>query len=625
MDSYPLNNVQRSIAQAPWNQPALILAPPGTGKTHTVIARICHLITEQHLQPHEVLVLSFTRAAVREISERLNQQIRDLNLHDNLRFVSLLTFDSFATRLMITADPNLDLHKKGFDARIGMAIERIRGSSSGEAQIVGKIRHLVVDEIQDLVGNRAELVRVLLENIQGGFSLLGDPAQAIYGWALQDGSQGIDINELLQYVRTREWIPGLFETDLSVDYRSGGKIAERTAHLRDRLLSPGEDAEEVRDDLIDLIESFESAGSAAEPAGPLRDTQVGTVCILCRTNGELLQVASRLSAEGLHYRLRSRSEDYALPAWIARVLSEVELSKISKSQFMSGWAKKISSGTLTDPELAWRWLMRVTGECNGKLDLDKLRSEFYRGHRLPDEADALLDAGSNGLMLSTIHASKGREFDRVVILDPGRQIGKGYENHLEESRVLYVAATRAKEDILRLSRQGIPFMMKWSCRDDRKRWISSSRNGRYYIEIGCNGDFDPCSPVSTYLYPTLKDADRTQEYLWKEIRVGDSLTIKQERRGKYRFYRVFHGSSKTEEGQLLGQLSSDYFWDMYGALKGLSKGKRFSFPFKMSTLKVAALTTEVLPLYPENVHPPFRKSRFCIGIRIKGMGYLWQK
>jgi hypothetical protein len=625
MDPYPLSDQQRAIAEAPWKQPALILAPPGTGKTHTVVARICHLVTQQGLQAHEVLVLSFTRAAVREISERLCGQIRDNDLHDNLRFVSLLTFDSFATRLMITADPDLELCKKGYNARIQMAIEQIRDPVSGEASIAGKIRHLIVDEIQDLVGHRAELVRTLLERIDGGFTLLGDPAQAIYGWALRDEGGGIDVDELLRWVRTWDWIPGLSESDLQFDYRSGGTIADRTSTIRERILAPGGDAEEVRDDLEQIIAGFESAGSAAEPGEALRNVSEGSLCILCRTNGELLQVASRLASEGLHYCLRPRSEDYALPPWIGRVLGLIKLPRISKQQFLEEWAQRIPEDYLPDQELAWRWLTRITGEDRGSLDLEKLRHELYRGRRLPDEADALLDAGSNGLMLSTIHASKGREFDRVVVLDPKRKKNQENEDHLEEARVLYVAATRSKDEILRLGRQGIPFMMKWNCRNGRKRWISASQSGYYYIEIGCNGDFDPCSPVSTYLYDQIELATRNQEYLWENVKSGDDVLILQERRGRYRFYRIFHGHTDESKGELISELSSEYFWDMFGALKGLSKGKRFGFPMSMKTLKVAALTTEVLPPYPENVHQPFKISRFCLGVRVKGMGYLWKK
>ena len=51
------------------------------------------------------------------------------------------------------------------------------------------MRHVLVDEIQDLVGPRAQLVMALLRLADAGFTLFGDPAQAIYGHqAAQQGA-----------------------------------------------------------------------------------------------------------------------------------------------------------------------------------------------------------------------------------------------------------------------------------------------------------------------------------------------------------------------------------------------------------------------------------------------------
>jgi len=47
-----------------------VLAGPGTGKTLTLTRRIQYLIEEQHVLPHEILALTFTRAATFELKSR---------------------------------------------------------------------------------------------------------------------------------------------------------------------------------------------------------------------------------------------------------------------------------------------------------------------------------------------------------------------------------------------------------------------------------------------------------------------------------------------------------------------------------------------------------------------------
>ena len=61
------------------------------------------------------------------------------------------------------------------------------------------------------------------------------------------------------------------------------------------------------------------------------------------------------------------------------------------------------------------------------------------------------------IFLSTVHAAKGMEFDRVVVLDVmdgifpasfGRDSISGTEDREEEARLFYVAATRAKQELI---------------------------------------------------------------------------------------------------------------------------------------------------------------------------------
>lgn len=50
--------------------PLLVLAGPGSGKTTVITCRTRHLIESCHINPSEILVITFTRAAAREMKER---------------------------------------------------------------------------------------------------------------------------------------------------------------------------------------------------------------------------------------------------------------------------------------------------------------------------------------------------------------------------------------------------------------------------------------------------------------------------------------------------------------------------------------------------------------------------
>ena len=55
------------------NGPCMVLAPPGSGKTLIVIERTRYLIEESGVRPDQILVITFTRYAAREMKERFER------------------------------------------------------------------------------------------------------------------------------------------------------------------------------------------------------------------------------------------------------------------------------------------------------------------------------------------------------------------------------------------------------------------------------------------------------------------------------------------------------------------------------------------------------------------------
>src|ERR1700730_6689397 len=103
---------QREVVDAPVDARLLITAGPGTGKTYVLIRRLARLVTEEGLSAaQEVLALSFSRNAVKNIRDRV------MSMAPAVRYIRVSTFDSFASRLLRSEDPEGPWASKGYDER----------------------------------------------------------------------------------------------------------------------------------------------------------------------------------------------------------------------------------------------------------------------------------------------------------------------------------------------------------------------------------------------------------------------------------------------------------------------------------------------------------------------------
>ena len=92
-----LNENQRKAAEK-IEGPVLILAGAGSGKTRTVTYRIAHMIKERNISPLNILALTFTNKAAREMKERAEELIGEENSYN----LVVSTFHSFAVRILKT-------------------------------------------------------------------------------------------------------------------------------------------------------------------------------------------------------------------------------------------------------------------------------------------------------------------------------------------------------------------------------------------------------------------------------------------------------------------------------------------------------------------------------------------
>ena len=60
--------------------PAMVLAGPGSGKTLVITYRVKWLIEQAGIHPSHILVITFTRAAAREMQQRFEKLMEDQNI-----------------------------------------------------------------------------------------------------------------------------------------------------------------------------------------------------------------------------------------------------------------------------------------------------------------------------------------------------------------------------------------------------------------------------------------------------------------------------------------------------------------------------------------------------------------
>ena len=100
-----LNKAQQAAVTAP-EGPALVLAGAGSGKTRVIIERMAYLVEEHHVNPRNLLALTFTNKAAGEMRNRFARRIAMDNIPS---FIS--TFHSFGLWMLRWNAPLLDRPK----------------------------------------------------------------------------------------------------------------------------------------------------------------------------------------------------------------------------------------------------------------------------------------------------------------------------------------------------------------------------------------------------------------------------------------------------------------------------------------------------------------------------------
>ncbi len=103
-------NPQQYQAVRAITRPCLVLAGAGSGKTRVITQKIAYLMVEQGYDPRQVLALTFTNKAAKEMQERVVQQLKKVDYAVKPNHLQLSTFHAFGVRFLRS-------HHKDFQLR----------------------------------------------------------------------------------------------------------------------------------------------------------------------------------------------------------------------------------------------------------------------------------------------------------------------------------------------------------------------------------------------------------------------------------------------------------------------------------------------------------------------------
>ena len=307
-----LTQEQRAAAESPYDMTA-ILACAGSGKTRTLVARVCFLL-QRDARPEDILVLCFSRSACAVFRERLVSALGDVG-----KRVVVTTFHALAAAFVvppgmrvateIESDEALRSVASGPTRRAANKLSGIRalrgavvdfeayGLLTPDVHLVERrmrnvglvpmwsllprvreisrclaFAHVIVDEAQDCTSNE---MRYAMEIAVESLTIAGDPRQAIFGWR-----GAIDPVSLLAGHQALVYVYSLTRS-----FRFGAAIAGAA----NAFMAAGESAIQPAPDVASTVTASPTIREAVAQ-------RVGSTMLLCRTNHEC-EMAAMESAD----------------------------------------------------------------------------------------------------------------------------------------------------------------------------------------------------------------------------------------------------------------------------------------------------------------------------------------
>ncbi len=592
----------------------IVEAGPGFGKTEVACARVAWLLA-QGVAPASILLLSFTRTAVREMRSRI-KALADQGV--DVAGVEIRTLDSFAWRLRSGLTETAMDHRNGsHEESIRALIGLLSQPGSQALDYLESFDHVFIDEAQDLVGPRVELIFVVLSRLRDdcGYTIFLDPAQAIYDWTEDGAAPEGDVLKFRDSLsvlrpapkrrklrrlhrardpRLRHLLLGARDVVLDEQDRDRhGRVRQVLGHLAQGRGQP--------DEICSVVESL---GEETEHS-----------LALFRTRGQVLEASSWLAGKGIAHRLRFGALPQVAAPWIAWTLNRAWERRrrpvLRRADFDAAWQESaglwLCQGWAADA--AWALLRRMGGADLGDVDVRRVADRLAMA-QLPDEV-FLKEIGPSGPILGTVHGSKGREAHTVVMhLCPPRN--DEHEDPDQEARVLYVALSRARERLV-VQKRTAP---RWFYLESGRVWRVA--RSQVQIEVGREGDIDH---LHTMAAAGPAAAWEQQQALARFDGSIIDLNGAYDPDDQFR-WKFWPSSPDGGSSTVIATLRPSFNYDLWQTMTG-SDGTKLSPGREMRWIRWFDLTSvglsadsEALSRLPE----PFRSTRLVLAPVISGMG-----
>ena len=422
-----LSPSQLGIIKDRQSKHVVVAAGPGSGKTRVLVHKLASLLLMEDVKHEQLLMLTFSRAAAIEFKQRLFKLIGNA-----AAFIEIKTFHSYCFDLLGRVG-NLDKT----DHIIKDTIAKIENEEVERNRITKSV--LVIDEAQDMDQDEFMLVQTLIEqNEDIRVVVVGDDDQNIYAF------RGADSKYLKQFLKDERSI----KYELIENYRSRANLIDFTNHflqqIPNRLKETPVVAVRKEQGNIKVVNYPSQHLIAPLVNDVITSKPLGSTCILTKTNDEALQVAGLLLKNNIKAKLIQTNDAFLLNnllevrAFIYYLRMKVgdyvisdrnweEAKLMLHNDFASSNKLEICENIIKHFEIA-------NPKRKYKTDLDL----FIQESKLED----FYHVDEETILVSTMHKAKGRELDNVFHL-----LNHVDTSTIEEKRLLYVAMTRAKQNL----------------------------------------------------------------------------------------------------------------------------------------------------------------------------------
>jgi len=424
---------EQNIASNPSVGPVLLLAGAGSGKTRTLIERVRRTIQEGRCSAEEILILTFSIKAAHELKERLciampdaksafTGTIHSFALHVIKEYAAPWLHEHYSGNIprVMDEDQNEKLFKKVFS--------EIKNDFYGiPIHVVSHLMTKKKDHIADILsGGVLKSFKDLSEKIQH--------AKRVDSVIDFDDIIRICCDILRDYEDIKDVVRKKFRFVFVDEYQD---ISEDLFCLLKLLAGEKGNIFVVGDD-FQSIYGFRNANIAyiVEFQKYFPDGKILKLVSNYRSKKEITELGKRIITKN---RFRTKKHTVSVSGNGGLISAYPSLSDRADSRIIQQIISKHSSESKS---------LVILCRTNSQIDTIKFNLQKLYPEILPMTE------------CMTIHASKGLEFDTVIIAGIENKIFPSNRNDIEEERrVLYVGITRAKTRLVlvyRYGEQGIP-------------------------------------------------------------------------------------------------------------------------------------------------------------------------